>query len=394
MAGAAVAAVLTMGSVVYIGRVLGPAEYADFAAASAIIFLAGLAMSPWIPAIARVAAGVPSPAAAHELRRGLLRKTFAAGTVAIVVAAALAWPVARWLHVRSAATVLLACVATISYVFVSIDRAFLQGLFQFRAYNTNVVIESIARAVITVIVMRFHATAAAAMLVWSLSMIVAQISCARSFDRSIPSIGADDAAWSQLSGMLRPLAILMIAIAVFQNTDLIAVKRWLPASSAGAYGAATALVRGFGVVFSPLYVLAGPILTRRYSSRGDVFKPTLAFAAGYVGLCAIPFAIILTAPRFLVTALYGAQFSAAAPILAPLAGATVITFAALMLAQSLITVGDYRFVKVHASFAVVQMIGLAIVHGSVSDVLRVLYAAQCAAAVVVIAFFAAARSRV
>ena len=60
----------------------------------------------------------------------------------------------------------------------------------------------------------------------------------------------------------------MVAAALYQNIDMMAVKRWFPPVTAGEYGAAAALAKMFGAVFTPLYVLTGPVLTQHHE-RGE-----------------------------------------------------------------------------------------------------------------------------
>jgi len=155
------------------------------------------------------------------------------------------------------------------------------------------------------------------------------------------------------------------------------------------------LNRGFGVLFVPLYVMAGPMLTRRHEAGQTVFKPTLWLAAAFLSLTAAPLIVILIWPRLIVTALYGPVYAPAALLLAPLAGATIMTYAAIMLAQALITIGDFSFLRGFAVCAAIQVIGLIIFHRDVNDVFAVLYCAQTTLLIVTSLYFLrASRKRV
>ncbi|MGZ5477286.1 MAG: hypothetical protein ACXWH1_12420, partial [Thermoanaerobaculia bacterium] len=68
------------------------------------------------------------------------------------------------------------------------------------------------------------------------------------------------------------------------------------------------------------------------------------------------------------------------------------TYTALMLAQALITVADFRFLPAFAIGALAQILTLALNHGSYNDVIGALYATQLAVLLLVaINFFRCSR---
>ena len=69
-----------------------------------------------------------------------------------------------------------------------------------------------------------------------------------------------------------PLLLLLLASAVYQNADMLAVKRWLPAAIAGQYGAASAMTRAFGVLFVPLYIISGPMLVALHEKGQSIVE--------------------------------------------------------------------------------------------------------------------------
>lgn len=390
VAGAAVAATLTIVAMIVAGRGMGPAEYADFSASLAVIYLVTLALSPVIPTVARVAtryAAKDDLAAIATLRHAMIRTALKWTALAAVVAAALAWPLAQWLRFRSIAPVGLALLTALAYVVLSIDRGFLQGLFRFREYNLNTLIESGIRAAIVFAFLRRMPTAGFAMCAWTAGTVAALLAVSFTLGRDLRRDSGEVPRWSDFLEMIRPMIVLMMALAVFQNTDLIAVKRWLTPELAGAYGAASALTRGFGALFVPLYALAGPLLTRTHERRESVFGPAMRLTAGYLAIVAIPLIAIVIAPRAIVVALYGPQYAMAAAVLAPLCVITMMSYIALMLTQALITIGDYRFVPVYAAAALAQIAGLAFFHATFNQVLIVLACAQGAALLLVTIIF-------
>jgi O-antigen/teichoic acid export membrane protein len=394
VAGAGIAAVMTIGYIIYVGRVVGPAEYSDFSAALSAIYFVGLTMSPLTPTISRLTARYQArgaSAAAARLRYEALRRV-AVVAGALTVAAAIAAPLfASALRFRSATPLVLAFLAVLLYAIVSVDRGVTQGLLLFRLYNTNIVVEAAVRLAAAAIFFLVMPTASAALLAYALALGVAELFMAvrlRRREGASNDVAAVD--WTDVKRLAVPIMILMFAIATFQNLDMLAVKRWFSAADAGSYGAATAIARGVGVVFAPFYVVAGPLLTSLHEGGKPVFAATLRLASSFAAAVLLPLLILALAPRFLVGTLYGDEFSRASAVIAPLAGVGIITYIGLMLGQALLTLHDFRFLGGYILSAALQAAGLAMFHHSYGEVLRVLYVSQGVALLSVTFFFCAA----
>lgn len=389
VAGAGIASLSTIVAIIYAGRVLGPVEYADFSAALAVIYIIGVALSPVTPTVARVAArhseGGQTDAVA-ALRRAMLRFSAIAIAITVVVMTALLWPLTAWLRFRSPTPLALAIFTAIVFVVLSVERGFQQGTFKFRQYNLNTIIEAVVRATLILVFAARMPTAGFAMFAWACGSVAAQIAVSYSM-RRLRSSTAATADWTEFSRLVRPIIVLMFALAIFQNADILAVKRWLRDDLAGAYGAAQALARGFTALVVPLYALSGPMLTRTHERNGDVFRAALRLTLGYLALTAVPLVVVALWPARIVALLFGVQYADAAPVLVPLCVVAMLSCTALMLSQAPLTVGDYRFVRVFALGAVLEIAGLALFHDSFREVLTVLFVAQGVALLLAIIVF-------
>lgn len=390
VAGAGVTAAMTIGYIVLVGRMVGPAEYSDFSAALSAIYFVGLTVSPLTPAIARLTAAYRARGAADAVRGlralSMRRISMAAGAVALAGALA-SFVLADTLQFRTAMPLVLAFVSVFFYAIVSVDRGVVQGLLLFRAYNANVLVEAAVRLLVAVVLVSLAPTASAALIGYALALVCAELMMAQRLRREVSGEGTARVDWAEAQRVVVPLVLLMFAIAAFQNSDMIAVKRWFAPADAGGYGAATAIARGIGVVFVPFYVVAGPLLTSLHEAGKPVFLPTLRLAGSFLLAVSLPLALIAAAPRFLLSVLYGTDFAGAAPVLAPLAGVSVITYLGLMLGQALITLHDSRFLAGYMVFAALQVAGLALFHETYGEVLVVLYVTQTGALLSVLLFF-------
>lgn len=375
---AGAAAVLTMIYLILVGRALGPADYADFAAALSVMYFCGVALTPVTPTIARVVASL-SVRGEHDsiavLRRGALRVTAIATGIAAIVAIAVSPLIARWLHLRSTVTIVLAIVAAVLFALLSVDRGVLHGAMRFRTYNVSVVAEAAVRCLGAVILLWLAgASAPVALISYVVSHAVGELVILPRLPRGAPRDAEPD--WTPIATLAKPMFALMIAVALTQNADMLAVKHWFAAHDSGLYGAASALARSFGVVFVPLYVMAGPLLTARHEAQQPVVALAVRFTLTFLALAAIPLVVLIVAPEPVMRILYGDAFTGAAPLVAPLAGVIVLMYCALMLVQALITRGDFRFLRIYAAGAIVLVGGLAFFHANFRDIVAVLYASQ------------------
>ncbi len=377
--GAAIAAAVTLVYVVYTGRAIGTSEYADFSAALSAIYLVGLTVSPMTPTIARLTARYRSRGerrAVVALRHAAMRHMGAAGAAVTLVGLATSSLIARVLHFRSAMPLVLAFAAVLMLSLISVDRGEAQGLFRFRLYNVNIILESVLRLAIAVLLLQRARTASAALIAYVVGLAVSELVLAGALRDVCPDAKEQTVDWQEVRRLAIPMVMLMFLLAVFQNADMLVVKRWFPAQQSGLYGAASLMARTFGVIFAPLYVLAGPVMTAAHEARRSITAVALRLCGWFIALAAGPLAVLAIWPRPLLRALYGVPFADAAPLVAPLSGVAIIAYTAVLLAQVFITLDDFRFLRVYAIFAVLCLAGLLLWHSSIKQLFAVLYATQ------------------
>ncbi len=386
---AGISAALTLGYIIFVGRALGPIDYADFSASLSLIYLFAVALTPITPTLSRVVATLAVRedwAAIRGVRRDVMRRAVMWLAGLTIAGLAVSPFVARALKLRSPITFCLAIVAAVFFALLSIDRGVLQGLMRFRQYNLNILIESSVRCFGAILLFSVVSRSTnLALASYVAAIVLAEATLALRLRREWRTTEQRPADWNQISRLALPMFGLMICVAIFQNADMLAVKRWLTPAESGLYGAATAMAKGFGVLFVPLYVLSGPILSALHESKRPLLGTILRFEAWFLALSAVPLLIYAILPDAILGLLYGQAFIGAAPLLLPLAGVSIITHSSLMLVQLLITVHDFRFLRVYAVMCAAQIAGLVFFHQSVGQILTVLYVCQSVVLVVVIA---------
>ena len=379
---AAVTGAINFAYIVYAGRALGPAEYADFWAALSIVYAATLLLNPIAPFASHYAAAAGDPAALHPFRHSVVKWLLWLGGGILVVAVAGVRPVARALNFRSPMTLLAATATVAVYGFLVLDRGLSQGLRHFRRYNVNILIESLSRIALAAVALAIARSAWAPLLAYFFSVCIAEllllIHRPRPESRAIPLPDAGPIAVQMF--------LLMLGLCVFQNADTFAVKRWLPLIS-GDYAAAAVLSRTVTALAVPLYVLLIPSIAGERDER-RAMKIAMRISLEFLALASVLLLLFAGFAPAICRVLFGRQFSGASSIVLPLAGLMTVVNSTLLLTQTLISTGRSRILFFYVLAAAGEVAALAIVHDTVWSVLSVLYGVNLILLVVVIAAFA------
>jgi O-antigen/teichoic acid export membrane protein len=362
---AGVSGVLSFAYVVYAGRHTAPAEYADFWAALGVIYVFTLLLNPIAPYAAHFAATHDDDAALHVFRRTVLRRLAVFAGVTIVVSLIAARPLAALLHFRSSVTLMIAVGAAIAYGFLSLDRGLLQGRHRLRAYNVNLVVETVSRLVIAAIAFTIARTASAALAGQLLGMLIAQLLIV---PWRTPASPMTEPVETETRDIGVPLFLLMLGLAIFQNADTFAIKRWLPGSAA-TYAVAAVLARILTALAVPLYVLLVPAVAR---AGRHALSAAMRICGIYVAVAAVMLMVFARFALPICTGLFGPAYSSAAPLVLPLAAITAALNLTFLVTQTSISMRRPAVLFVYLAAAAAECIALALHHDGVREVITIL----------------------
>jgi O-antigen/teichoic acid export membrane protein len=375
---AAVTGAANFACIVYAGRKLQPSEYADFWTALSIVFVLTMLLNPLAPFASHVASSVDDIGAVAAFRRVAMRRLAWLAAGVLIAGLALAPWVSTLLHFRSISS-LIPAVATIAvYGFLVTDRGLLQGLHRFRSYNINTAIESALRLAGTVGALAFASTAASAMTAYFGGAAIAELMLLRAIPGPAADIDPPDA-----GSIALPIFVLLFGTCVFQNIDTFAVKHWLPALAAD-YSAAAVFSRISTALVAPLYVLLIPAIARE-RSHGKPTDAAIRICGSYLALSILLLSLLAILAQPLSTGLLGPQYRGAARLIVPITGMLTIVNLTLLATQTLVSLGRTRVLFVYVAIAILEVAGLFVRHGSISEILSVLYAG---AIVLLVAMFA------
>ncbi|MCG8468469.1 MAG: lipopolysaccharide biosynthesis protein [Gemmatimonadetes bacterium] len=350
--GTGLTSVLALVYVVYVGRVLGPAEFAAFATSISVLNLLTIAAGPLNNTVTRFTA---HHAGARELGQvvALLRlvrsATLRVGGAVVLVALALVAPASRFLQVDYAPLLATYAVAFFALL-LNGSRGGLRGFVDFGAYNASLVLEAGLRLVVGVLLLSMVATATAGITAYALAAVVALIAANARLGRLVGRTPETPIDGQRVLGFGVGSLLFVFGIAGLQNVDMLLVKHDLSDHEAGLYGAAATIGRAIALLVIPFRLVALPLMTRRGERAGR----------GTVGLCLLylmmsaPLLIALWIwPERILELLYGTAFRDASAVLPIVATAFLCGALAVLLAQPLMASARFGFVAV-------PLVGLAV----------------------------------
>lgn len=393
--GSVLVAVLTFGYVLVVGRSMPPAAFADFTAAYSFFTFAAVVISPIAPMTARafarlrVRGEIAQILVMHRrLRKGLTRSVVIAG----LVLALIILPLSSALHFRSPYILLLALASSLLFTIVNFERGVLQGNGNLGGFTINTIVEAVLRLALVAAILVMSAAPTLLFGAHTAALLVTAAVLIRQPQPATASIAAEPPDWSEFRRTATPMFVAMFGMAVFQNIDVLLVKRTFSADQAGLYGAASVLGRSLSVLAVAIYVLAVPALTEVRERGGSLPRATLRLAATFVAIAAAPWAVLVFAGEPVTTLVYGTAFAAAGPMAGHLATVSVLTSLHLIVGQGLITLRSRWFVPLYLAGAVAQILGLVFVRTSIQAMIQVQYVVQGGLTALLIVVLMLARS--
>ena len=354
------------------GRILGSEDYGSLAALLGLLAIVLIPAGALQMAVSRevsrsVATG--DPAGAARLARGTLRVALIATVPLLLVALALAKPLAHVLHIHSVTIVVLAVLSLSTALVFPVAMGVLQGQQRFSDLATLYVLPWLVRLVILGIAAAAGYRLGGAAFA-TLAGAVAATALALMLIRE-PLRGAKPLPRSELVTFLRylwPVVVGLVGIAMLTNVDILIVKARFSGDNAGAYAAASAFARvAFFLPATILTVLFPRTAARqaRGEETDDILGRSLLATAAF---CALLTLVYAAAGVGLVSMTFGTDFSEGGHILAPFALAIGLYSLANVLVGYHLSRSETRYAWIVAAAVVVQVVALVVVPSSLRGV--------------------------
>src|SRR6266536_4452259 len=354
------------------GRLLGSEDYGSLAALlgllAVILIPAGALQMAVSREISRRLAGGDADGA-DRFARATLRRSLAATAPLVVVALALAVPLAHLLNIHSTGVVVLAVSMLLTALVFPAAIGVLQGYQRFHAlaamYVAPLVVRLVLLAVLAAAGYRLGGAVFATVVGAIFGVLLALLLIREPLRRGSAGPRPDLRPFLRYLG---PVAVGLVGIALLAHVDILVVKARFSGDEAGAYAAASAFARvGF---FLPAAILAVlfPRTTAR-QARGeetkDILGRSLLATAGFCGLLAL---VYWASGVGLVTLTSGKDFAEGGEVLAPFALAMGFFSLANVLVGYHLSRGEVRYAWIVGAGVVAQVIALATIPSSLNGV--------------------------
>lgn len=352
------------------GRILGSESYGALAAllgALAVVLMpaGALQMATSREISRRLAAS--DEAGAHAFARATMRSAALATVPLVVVALALAYPLADLLNIDSVGIVLLAQITFATALVAPVAMGVLQGSQRFHALAAMYVVPFVVRLGILGVLAALGYRLGGAVMATVLSAFLGTGLAVLLIRGQLHG----KAAAVDLRPFLRylgPVAIGLVGIAMLTHVDLLIVKARFSADAAGAYAAASAFARvGLFVPATILAVLFPRTAARQ--ARGeetvDILGRSLLATAAFCSALSVFYA---AAGVGLVSASFGPDFAAGGEVLAPFALAIGLFSLANILVGYHLSRGETRYAWIVAAGVVLQVVVLSVGPSSLNGV--------------------------
>lgn len=345
--GTGISSILRIAFVVYAARVLGPAAYADLYAGLSLVFLFATGMAPISGTVSRFASLYLASddrgalAGLLEYARSQVRKVVLA---LIVLSPLVVLGLRSQLSGRSLLPPILVAAILPLTLLIDFPRGLLRGAQRFRDFSINLGVEAAIRLALSVALLARSATPESALLGYLLAALIVLplgVRQTRTIDGGAAPKPVDGRPLRRFGANFFLVAFIGAAL---QNIDVLAARNFFPDLEAGLYSAASSLARVVALIFLPFGVLLLPSLTTRFS-LGQQPKRTLAAVMGAFAVAALAAVATLSlAGEPLLNLLFGAGFSGAQPLIAPLGLAMTLAFLSIMLGQAFTAMNRFGFI--------------------------------------------------
>jgi O-antigen/teichoic acid export membrane protein len=357
-----------------LGRWLGPAAFADLSLIVTLFLITTfLAAGIQIPAARFVAIHTADgePQAVAGLRRWAKRIATLIGVAlaAVLVLGAPVW--SAFFNTASMWPFVIFGLFVPFYLVQAVDRGVLQGRTRFAGLAGTYQVEMWSRLAISIVLVGLGLGVNGAVLGIGLSFVATWL-VARRAGADLPQGSPIEAAMRRtLLAFAIPVLVAQLGQILINNSDILIVRRFFPAETAGQY-AALALI-GRIVFFATWSVVTAmlPIAAQR-QRRGEKHRPLLYLSLGAV--LAVSTVIVGAAylfPQAIVNLLFGGAYLSIAPLLGLYALATMFFALANVVINYRLSIGNVEGTYMAIAAGVAQVLLLWLLHESLAQVVWV-----------------------
>lgn len=370
--------VVNAGNYVYnliLGRWLGPALFADLSLIVTLLLVITFVTVPLQMTTARYTAihladGNLAALAATRLWAQRMAIGFGLLFVAIFALGAPLWQ--AFFKTASPIPFIIFGIALPFSLLQGVERGTLQGQMRFGVLAVTYQVEMWSRLLIGVGLVALGMSVYGAVLGISLSFVATWFSARLAVGNRLPAaVFPEKETRATLTAFALPVLVSQLGQILINNSDVLLVRRFYPAETAGQY-AALALI-GRIVFFATWSVVTTmfPIVAQKHK-KGEPHRHLLWASLGIVASISVPIVFLtLTFPESIVNLLFGKQYTGVASLLWLYALATALYALANVVVNYRLSLGAGKSTGLVIAAGTAQILGIVLFHASLAQVVWV-----------------------
>lgn len=357
----------------YMGRKLGPEQYAVLGASLSILYLMNIPLNTIQTGVARFAAmfGVEnSLGKVHCLFSRSMRKLMVAGILGVAGFMLVSPLLADFLRMETKTLLILAPFLFFALL-VPIPRGILQGLQRFPGLSMNLAAEGIFRFLAGVALVLWGYGVDGAVGAITVSYLIVLFLSLYPL-RDVLRAPKKAISTKEMYGYGLPVLLMLLSLTLFYSVDIMLVKHYFADLDAGYYAAVSLLGK---IIFFGSLSISQVMFPKaaELQEEGRASKPLVYKSLGIMMLVIIPFILLyFFLPGVIVGVLYGQAFMAVVPLLGWFGVFMSLMSLVYLLGFYFISIGKKKFLFVLAAFNLLEIIGIVSFHASLMQVIIVL----------------------
>ena len=353
-----------------VARSLGPTGFGQASAVYTLLILLLTVTLSFQIVSAKAVAQQNCPERKLQIHRSFHRSAWICGITIALLLLLFQKAIAAFLHLPSPILIVLLAIGAAFYVPLGSQRGYLQGAYGFRRLAGNIILEALVRLGGSVLLIRLGFGVPGVIAANAAAVAAAYLATGPRFATAVPAgLGLPDAFREMLQAV-----VFCGGQALINNCDIVLVKHFFPATTAGLYAAVSLVGR---VIFFFCYAVVNTMFPLMAGARREERNNNKLLATSLLTVLAIGSTLALglrLAPAGIWTSLFGPQFEIAGQyglpyLLALYAASTVIySLSVVMITYEM----SYKIANtswVQLAFSGVVVAGICRYHSSLRQVI-------------------------
>ena len=290
-----------------VARSLGPTGFGQASAVYTLLILLLTVTLSFQIVSAKAVAQQNCPERKLQIHRSFHRSAWICGITIALLLLLFQKAIAAFLHLPSPILIVLLAIGAAFYVPLGSQRGYLQGAYGFRRLAGNIILEALVRLGGSVLLIRLGFGVPGVIAANAAAVAAAYLATGPRFATAVPAgLGLPDAFREMLQAV-----VFCGGQALINNCDIVLVKHFFPATTAGLYAAVSLVGR---VIFFFCYAVVNTMFPLMAGARREERNNNKLLATSLLTVLAIGSTLALglrLAPAGIWTSLFGPQFEIA-----------------------------------------------------------------------------------